>query len=163
MCLPIEELLYLSNESLNSIGEENLDDLDWPFWDYSPSVRMIACSRCYCPVTFSDSVICNIYNDLDQIIGLVVPVIDLFYEVRLSHEDFIEQWRTRVYCTRCNFILSISDEFVRPELDNGFHGNLFSFRSHDVQVVILVPYFIIEETVEEIRLLNDEVLEIAPL
>lgn len=124
----------LSNNRLGWVFEEPISLF---------TTRFVACSCCYCPITFEDFVVDEIMDDNFETIGFVLFFDELFTDVIVRNQNLVEAWRTKVYCPLCGMILSLSDSVIDPlnPLHSLLLGEIFSYRNED-QVVILMPSFI---------------------
>lgn len=156
MCLKQNVEYHSSNESINQLQDQNLE---WPIKEKNCSNLIIACNFCYYPIAFEESVIDEIRNEINISFGIVIPIRKLFKEVYISDENFIDQWRTEVYCPNCGTILSFLGIYRYYLTETNF-AKLERCKNHDEQIVILRTYPLYRGSAIEARSCFEQIYEI---
>lgn len=143
MCLKRDTKYSSSNESIGELNEEI--NLEWPFEQVTDARHIVACSICFYPITYEEHINDKIKSENDETFALVIPITKLFSGISAFRENFLEQWKTQIYCSNCGMLLS----FLSPEINNTTENNfekVMEYVNYGPQIVILSSYLIFQDS-----------------
>lgn len=144
---------YIDAET--EVGWPNsLDPMDPEIARVMDLQKLIACKTCVYPIAFLAGIKYLIKNNENRLIGLVLPIADVFTEVQVVDVGLVRQWQNKIYCPCCGVELNFSDRTFRPESDECTRfANIFSYQDGEERerCVILFPAIVTNGTIREIH------------